>query len=180
MKGIKKLRPTPALIVAFIALFVAMGGVGYTAVKLKKNAVKTKNIKNGAVTTSKLAKTVKSPDADKLGGKAASAYQGFCEPGAIKGSFVGQPGAPAFVNVVGFNCGQPGNTTTSVQAIRSVQGVYQVKFIGGAGGTGSAVVSANSDDRVASAVSVGNGVFDVKVRDDAGTLIDGDFTLLAF
>src|SRR3954452_3076127 len=109
MSRLKSLRPSPALVVAFIALFVAMGGVGYTAVKLKKNAVKTKNIKNGAVTTSKLAKTAKAPDASKLDGKAASAYQGFCLPGAIKGTFVGQPGAPAFVNVVGFNCSSPGN-----------------------------------------------------------------------
>jgi hypothetical protein len=48
------LRPSPAMIVALIALFVAMGGAGYAAVKLKKNAVKTKNIKDGAVTSSKL------------------------------------------------------------------------------------------------------------------------------
>jgi hypothetical protein len=85
------------------------------------------------------------------------------------------------VNVVGFNCSSPGNTTTSVQAIRSTAGIYQVKFIGGAGASGSAVVSALVDDRVASAKSTGvAGVFDVVVRDDAGTPIDGDFSLLAF
>jgi hypothetical protein len=57
MKHLKKraLRPSPALVVAFVALFAAMGGIGYSAVKLKPNSVKTKNIKTGAVTTDKLA-----------------------------------------------------------------------------------------------------------------------------
>ncbi len=57
MRQIKKLipRPTPALVVAFVALFAAMGGIGYSAVKIKPNSVKTKNIKTGAVTTDKLA-----------------------------------------------------------------------------------------------------------------------------
>lgn len=73
-----KLRPSPALLVAFVALFVAMGGVGYSAIKLKKNAVKTKNIKDGAVTTPKLSADAKAPEAgnaDRLGGRAASLYQ---------------------------------------------------------------------------------------------------------
>ena len=49
------LRPTPALVVAFVALFAAMGGFGYAAAKLKPNSVKAKNIKGGAVTTDKIA-----------------------------------------------------------------------------------------------------------------------------
>jgi hypothetical protein len=66
-----KLRPSPALLVAFLALFVALGGVGYSAVKLKRNAVKTKNIANGAVTTPKLAADARAPFA----GTADSAKQ---------------------------------------------------------------------------------------------------------
>ena len=53
LKGI--LRPSPALVVAFVALFAAMGGFGYAAVKMKPNTVKTKNIRDGAVTTNKIA-----------------------------------------------------------------------------------------------------------------------------
>jgi hypothetical protein len=49
------LMPSPALIVACVALFVAMGGVGYAALKLKPASVKTKNIKDAAVTEPKLA-----------------------------------------------------------------------------------------------------------------------------
>ena len=51
----RALRPTPALVVAFVALFAAMGGIGYSAVKLKPSSVKTKNLRNAAVTTNKIA-----------------------------------------------------------------------------------------------------------------------------
>lgn len=53
--NMRSLRPTPALVVAFVALFAAMGGIGYSAVKLKAHSVKTKNIKDAAVTTDKIA-----------------------------------------------------------------------------------------------------------------------------
>lgn len=55
MIGARKLRASPALVIACLALFVALGSGSYAAVKLKANAVKTKNIKNAAVTTGKLA-----------------------------------------------------------------------------------------------------------------------------
>ncbi len=48
-------RPSPALIVASLALFVALGGGAYAAFKLPKNSVGSKQIKNGAVVNSKLA-----------------------------------------------------------------------------------------------------------------------------
>lgn len=47
-------RPSPALIVSLIALFVALGGTSYAAFSLPKNSVGTKQLKNGAVTTKKL------------------------------------------------------------------------------------------------------------------------------
>ena len=53
-------RPSPAMVVAIIALIVALAGGAYAASKigtkqLKNNAVTKKKIRNGAVTTSKLA-----------------------------------------------------------------------------------------------------------------------------
>jgi hypothetical protein len=65
-------RPSPAMIVAVLALCLAVGGSAYAGVKLKlgKNAVKTKNIKNGAVTKSKIAAGAVS--ADKLAAGAVS------------------------------------------------------------------------------------------------------------
>ena len=56
-EGMRKLfgrRPSPAFVIAVIALFVALGGGAY-AITLGKNAVKTKNIASGAVKTKKIA-----------------------------------------------------------------------------------------------------------------------------
>jgi hypothetical protein len=52
MQVIRKV--SSAHLIALLALFVALGGSAY-AIHLGKNAVKTKNIKNGAVVESKLA-----------------------------------------------------------------------------------------------------------------------------
>lgn len=46
--------PSPAFVVASIALFVALGGTSYAALKLPKGSVGTKQLKNGAVTKSKI------------------------------------------------------------------------------------------------------------------------------
>ena len=41
----KQLRPTPAMIVAVIALVAALGGTSYAAVSMAKNSVGTKQIR---------------------------------------------------------------------------------------------------------------------------------------
>jgi hypothetical protein len=46
--------PSPAMIVACIALFVAMGGTSYAAIKLPANSVGSKQIKKNAVTAVKV------------------------------------------------------------------------------------------------------------------------------
>jgi hypothetical protein len=50
MGKLSRFRPSPALVISVIALFVAMGGVGYAAATIGTN-----DIQNGAVTTPKLA-----------------------------------------------------------------------------------------------------------------------------
>ena len=50
-----RFRVSPALVVASIALFAAMSGFGYAAVKMKANSVKTRNLSHAAVTTGKIA-----------------------------------------------------------------------------------------------------------------------------
>ena len=47
-------RPSPALIVAIIALVISMGGTGYAAFTLPRNSVGTKQLKDGAVTAAKV------------------------------------------------------------------------------------------------------------------------------
>jgi hypothetical protein len=46
--------PSPALVIALIALFIALGGTSYAAIKLPKNSVGSKQLKNNAVTGSKI------------------------------------------------------------------------------------------------------------------------------
>jgi hypothetical protein len=50
-----KRRPSPALIVAIIALIAALTGTSYAAFKLPKNSVGTPQLKSKAVTTGKIA-----------------------------------------------------------------------------------------------------------------------------
>jgi hypothetical protein len=49
-------RPSPAIVISLIALFVALGGTGYAAIKLPKNSVGSKQIKKNAVTAAKVKK----------------------------------------------------------------------------------------------------------------------------
>ncbi len=50
----RRLLPSPAMIVAFVALLVALGGSSYAAVKLSKNSVQSKHIKNSSITGAKV------------------------------------------------------------------------------------------------------------------------------
>src|SRR3954471_14919513 len=47
-------RPSPATAIALLALFVALGGTGYAALKLPTNSVGTAQLKNNAVTGAKV------------------------------------------------------------------------------------------------------------------------------
>ena len=49
MSRLWKHRPSPAMIVAMLALFVAMGGTGYAVSKLPKGSVGSAQIRNNAV-----------------------------------------------------------------------------------------------------------------------------------
>jgi hypothetical protein len=50
----KRARPSPAMIVAIVALVVGLGGTSFAAVKLGKNSVKAKNLKSNSVTEKKI------------------------------------------------------------------------------------------------------------------------------
>jgi len=54
MSGILRRRPSGSMVVAFAALLVAMGGTGYAAATLPKNSVGSKQLKQNAVTSSKV------------------------------------------------------------------------------------------------------------------------------
>jgi hypothetical protein len=108
-------KPSPALVLAFVALFAALAGGAYAATAAK-NSVKTKSIKNLAVTNPKLApdavtgdkvldntltgadidessvgkvpSAAEADNASKLGGELPGKFQRSCEAGTVKGSIV--------------------------------------------------------------------------------------------
>ena len=54
MSRLRTRRPSPAMAVALLALFVALGGTGYAALKLPRGSVGSKELKRNAVTSPKL------------------------------------------------------------------------------------------------------------------------------
>jgi hypothetical protein len=195
LKGI--LRPSPALIVAFVALFVAMGGIGYATAKLKPNSVKTKNIKSGAVTTDKIAdgavttpklapnavapyatNAVNAMNAAKLGGAAP----GECQTGWLTASMVVDTAAltqdhPDAV-VPGFNCAS--KTADAIQIHREATGLYTVTLAGI--DSGVAVSSSAGANAVTAASKIEGGQLTVKVWNNGdAAFVDGKtFDLIAF
>ncbi len=73
---------TYANVMATLAFFLALGGVGYAATKLPKNSVHAKQIAKGAVKTAKLGKAAVT-QAKIKGGAVGSAQ---IQPGAVGGS----------------------------------------------------------------------------------------------
>jgi hypothetical protein len=197
MRGIKTvgkraLRPSPALVVACVALFAAMGGFGYAAVKMKPNSVKTRNIRNGAVTTDKIADgavtTLKlAPDAvapDAVNAMNAARLGGVppggCQQGWLKASAVirttgltDQP-TPA----PGFDCAS--GAGDAIQIARGGTGTYELTLAGIDSGT--AIASSAGPNAVAAATKLQDGALVVKVwSNTTGELIDNaTFTLLVF
>jgi hypothetical protein len=55
VRFITRIRPSPSMVIAGLALLVALGGTGYAALKLPANSVGGAQIKAGAVGTSDLA-----------------------------------------------------------------------------------------------------------------------------
>jgi hypothetical protein len=53
VKRIARARPSPAMVVALIALFVALSGVGWAALSLKPNSITSKYLKNNKAVKNK-------------------------------------------------------------------------------------------------------------------------------
>jgi hypothetical protein len=90
-RAAKRLRmPSPAMVVALIALAVALGGTSYAAVSLPANSVGTLQLKKGAVTNTK----VKAHSLTGVVFKAGTLLQGAAGP-------VGPTGAAGAAGAVG-------------------------------------------------------------------------------
>ena len=104
MKLLVRFRPSPAMVVACLALLIALGGTSYAAIslprnsvgakQLKKNAVTTPKVKNNAITGAKviessLGRVPSATNALQLGGVASSGYlkNGAAAGGVLSGTY---------------------------------------------------------------------------------------------
>ncbi len=128
-------RPSYAEIVATLALFVALGGASYAAVKVPKNSVGTKQLKNKAVTAKKIRKNAvnssKVKDGSLLAGDfkqgqlptGATGATGPIGPAGLAGATGpsgadGEPGVTGEAGVTGAT-GETGATGPSTTAVMS-------------------------------------------------------------
>lgn len=149
--GFIRSKLTFANVVALLALFVALGGSAY-AIHLGKNAVKTRNIKNGAVTEAKLAPgavsasklapgAVKSPsvvvrlDSKSLNDGSNALPTAVCQPGEVAvggGGYTAAAGSD--IQFVGL---RPVQADESAATTGDTPGAYYAEFANSIGGTGS-------------------------------------------
>ena len=118
MARIRRLTPSPAMAVALVALFMAMGGSAYALVitsgSIKNNTIRSVDVRNGGL----IGKDVR---ADGLGGRAIKEST----LGTVPSAFVAHGSAHfAVVNAGGQQVRARGTTS----AARTAEGRYQVIF----------------------------------------------------
>jgi len=106
-----KFLPSPAMVVACIALIVALGGASYAAIALPANSVATKQLKKKAVTSAKLHAQAVTPS--KVAPSTIALFRGQTGAKGDSGA-PGQPGAP----------GQNGKNGVSGYKVVSAQSLY--------------------------------------------------------
>ena len=168
MKFTARRRPSPAMVVAVVALSLGLVGSAVAGsgvldkgqVKKVANKQISKRAPGLAVASAKAADTARTADtaktansaatattannATKLDGVAADGYQRACEPGAIKGSVVIDTTSlnTQYTAVPGFNC--TGGSVEVRKAGNLATGQYLVRFAGNPGAA-TAVVSTTSN-----------------------------------
>jgi len=151
MRGQLLRRPSPAMIVALIALVCALTGSAWAALgkntvgpkQLKKNAITTAKIKKEAVTANKVKKGTLTGTQINLAklGTVPSAQLANSIPPAEPTHLVGAPGEPGFENGSGNLGGSGGVRVNSVGFYKDHEGIVHLEGIAKVGGTtGSASV----------------------------------------
>ena len=118
----RRLRaPGPALVISLLALLVALGGTTYAATSLPRNSVGTAQLKNGAVTKTKISKKTiaalkgnRGPQGPQgvPGPKGDTGSQGVPGPKGDTGS-QGVPGLPGIAFVTSEVTAMEGTTSTT-------------------------------------------------------------------
>jgi hypothetical protein len=105
--GLLRRRPSPAMVVALLALFVAMGGSSYAALKIG-----TRNLKNSSVTSAKIKNgTVVSKDISRRTRQTLKGQKGDPGEKGVKGDqgSAGSPGSPGASMLTGATPGSGGS-----------------------------------------------------------------------
>jgi hypothetical protein len=87
----KRHRTSPAIVISFIALIVAMGGTGYAAISIPRNSVGSAQLRNGAVTNQKIAGDTLGALKGARGPAGATGHTGATGPAGQQGA-TGAPG----------------------------------------------------------------------------------------
>lgn len=142
-------RPSPSLVVACVALFVALGGTGYAALALPKNSVGAEQLQKGAVNRSDIASNaitgakVKNRSLTNTDFRASSLPRGPRGPAGPRG-IAGPAGrAPAYGYVAANGILNPVRSTAGVEVSRLSSGVYCIRVPGFS--SASNVMSVNLD-----------------------------------
>ena len=197
MRRIKSHRPSAALVVSVIALFVALSGTSYSAVTklLPKNSVGSAQVINGSLQKADLARTTIHALKGNRGLTGATGPAGPAGPAGAKGlqgasgppGPPGPPGADAFVlfAVVAAD-GTIERSFGVTGVVKSGTGFYDVgfdidfdpsqycAFVVGLGSVATA-----DDGQIATRSAPGSGVY-VQTYDSAGTASDQGFHLAIF
>lgn len=152
-------KPSPALVISFVALCLAMGGTGYAALKLPKNSVGSSQIKTGAVQRADLAKNAVSADKVADGSLRAADFA----PGQIPAGAKGDPGLPGLKGDKGDPgakgeqgvAGTPGSGTTS--------GTVTITAATGAGTTVT-LLAVGPISYTGTCIDHGSNTFELKVK----------------
>ena len=193
MGNLKLHRPSPALVVAVIALCVALGGTGYAAVVLPANSVGTRQLKKNAVTSAKVKNRsllavdfrrgqLPSGPTGATGATGATGPAGPAGPAGPKGDR-GEPGARGANGATDVVVRESAPTTVAVQTVgsASVECLPGERATGGGNDVTGAVGTVVIDSQPTSSTGgVPDGWFvEVLNASDFGPM-EGDSDLVAF
>ena len=166
MRAVRNRLPSPAMVVACLALVVALGGVSYAATVLPKNSVGTAQIQKKAVTASKLRKNVVSAPKVKDGSLLAADFKAGQLPAGPQGP-KGDAGAPGAPGISGYELvyGPDVSVAAGQFGVATVDCPAGKKALGGGGGS-------ESDAPITLLGPYVNKDWAVAVRNDAGFSIN--------
>jgi hypothetical protein len=174
-------RPTPALVISIVALFVAMGGTGYAAsqiprgsvgaAQLKKNAVSSPKVKNGSLALNDFKIAERTKLRGSAGARGAAGARGSQGLGGSRGlsGLEGDEGADGSDGGQGIQ-GIPGPTGVEQVVVRT----GGLVFAAGAGGDGQVLTTDVQCQAGESVVGGGTDIFPtVAVTNQPNTIIIG-------